>query len=125
MARLLILSISLILGIPQAFAAVEKASVETFIKDYVVQVAKGKLTGLEDDSEEFADCAKSACKVVLRRPVVLTNEDEEDDAAPEIFEAQIDVFKSGQVFVRRSGCYVLHRKDGHLTVTDYKYECSE
>lgn len=125
MGRLLIISLSLILGMPSAFAAVDKAPVEAFVKDYVVQVAKGKTTGLEDDGEEFSECAKSSCKVVFRRPVTLTNEDEEDENAPEVFEAQMDVYKSGQIFVRRSGCYVIQRKDGHLTLTDYKYECAE
>lgn len=116
-----------------------KADVEKFVQDYVVKVAKKDLTGkiatadafqaaIEDDSEDFEDCAKGSCKVVLREPVKTKEYDEDDEDAPEedMFEVHMDVYKSGDLLARRSGCYmVMKNKDGKLVMQDYQYDCTE
>lgn len=115
-----------------------KAEVEKFVQDYVAKVAKKELPGkiataesfkdvIEDDSEDFQDCAKSSCKVVLREPVKMKEYDEDDEDAPEedMFEVHMDVYKSGDLLARRSGCYMVMNKAGQLVMQEYQYECTE
>ncbi len=114
-----------------------KADVEKFMQNYVGHVAKKDLAKLtvaesfkeviEDDATDFEDCAKDSCKVVLREPVKIKEYDEDEEDAPEedMFEVHMDVYKSGDLVARRSGCYMIMRKDNKFIMQEYQYECTE
>ncbi len=136
------LSIFLILVLgatAQAWAAKKTRSsdVEAFVKSYVSGVAKNDLSqipmdekfksSLEDDTLDFADCAKASCKPVFRQPVSIKEYDEDEEDAPEeeVFEVHMDIVKSGKVHARRSGCYMVMKKDDRFVMREYLYDCAE
>ncbi len=114
-----------------------KADVEDFVRSYVNGVVKNDLSqiavdekfksALEDDSHELAECAKSSCKPVLRTPVKIKEYDEDEEDAPEeeMFEVHMDIYKSGKVHARRSGCYMVMKKSDHFVMREYQYDCAE
>lgn len=107
----------------------DRAAVESFVQEYVSKVAKKDLAAVfEEDAEEFESCAQSSCKAVLRKPVAIKVYDEDDEDAPEeeMFEVHMDVFKSGDLLARRSGCYmVMKTAADHLVMKQYQYDCAE
>ena len=134
MKSLILISLLFSAGAAQA-AKTSKAEVEKFMQEYVRQVAKkdvakipseeGFKPALEDDSDEFGGC--TSCKLVLREPVKMKEYDEDEENAPEedVFEVHMDIFKSGNLLARRSGCYMVMKKNDHLVLKEYQYECTE
>lgn len=129
-----------ILGITSASWGAKKTSkedVEDFVESYVRHAARNDLAkipmdeafkpSVEDDSLDFAACAKDGCKPVLRFPIKIREYDEDEEDAPEdeVFEVHMDVYKSGRIHARRSGCYMVMKKDGRLVMHEYHYDCTE
>ncbi len=126
-------------GTGPAWAAkkTSKADVEDFVRAYVNGVAKNDLSrvnldenfkaALEDDTVDLAECARSSCKPVLRVPVKIKEYDEEEEDAPEeeMFEVHMDIYKAGKIHARRSGCYMVMKKDDRFVMREYQYDCAE
>lgn len=135
-----ILVLILILGVTAPGWAAKKTSkedVEKFVRTYVGLAARNEVAkipmdesfkpAIEDDSLDFAACAEDGCKPVLRFPVKIREYDEDEEDAPEeeIFEVHMDVYKSGKIHARRSGCYMVMKKEGRLMMREYQYDCTE